>query len=252
MAHGNQNYSNTKNNHHIFQNSTKISKHIFENKMSASECSFQYHKCPFSLKMSIVLCKWLPSRFDHLENIYVPTSRRKIKPSTSSLFSTSTINLSTGRSRYLSGLLYQLTPLTVLHFVQHLYRLYRQQLLLPLATCFFPYHPLLVQYLQFHNFLFCHSTSACSGVLIALLFSTYSWINVAPVFSAIHISRRKNTRWWHYYSWLHCQQFDWTKWHRTCNIIDNIKRQRGRINNYFYFRQQGLQRDRHHVTSTMN
>ena len=177
MAHGNQNYSNTKNNHHIFQNSTKISKHIFENKMSASECSFQYHKCPFSLKISIVLCKWLPSRFDHLENIYVPTSRRKIKPSTSSLFSTSTINLSTGRSRYLSGLLYQLTPLTVLHFVQHLYRLYRQQLLLPLATCFFPYHPLLVQYLQFHNFLFCHSTSACSGVLIALLFSTYLLIS---------------------------------------------------------------------------
>ena len=33
MTHVNQNYSNTKNNDHVFQNNTKISKHIFDNKI---------------------------------------------------------------------------------------------------------------------------------------------------------------------------------------------------------------------------
>ena len=60
-----------------------------------------YHECPFSLKMSRVLYKWLPSRGDHIENIYVPASRRGIKPSTSSLFSAIITNLLTGHSRHL-------------------------------------------------------------------------------------------------------------------------------------------------------
>ena len=60
-----------------------------------------YHECPFSLKMSRVLYKWLPSRGDHIENIYVPGSRRGIKPSTSSLFSAIITNLLTGHSRHL-------------------------------------------------------------------------------------------------------------------------------------------------------
>ena len=56
---------------------------------------------PFQSKVSIILYKWLPSRCEHLENIYISASRQAIEPSTSSLFSTSTTNLSTGCSRYL-------------------------------------------------------------------------------------------------------------------------------------------------------
>ena len=51
--------------------------------------------------MSVDLYKWRPSICDHLENIYVPASLQGIEPSTSSLFSISTTNLLTGRSRYL-------------------------------------------------------------------------------------------------------------------------------------------------------
>ena len=90
-----------KNNDNVFPKQHKNIKTCFWKQTLASENSFLVSKMPFQSKVSIILYKWLPSRCSHFENIYVPASWQGIKPSTLSLFSTTTTNLLTGHSRYL-------------------------------------------------------------------------------------------------------------------------------------------------------